>query len=204
MKTKITLFLLAVLFTLNIFSQQKNLAEVYVVNGVEAYILNEPVRSYEIVYGKGGGLNFGSYLTGGLINPSVSSKVGKFIKGVVKKSEKEGKKIDAIIYTSGKNVTAIKFTDDPTPENRRKAKVHRLNGIPAYVMCDPINDFKVVATKGGGVKWKSAMTGGILNNSIEEDLSKFAKKFKKMYKKGQIDAIYYTSGKSCDGIKFKE
>ena len=130
--------------------------------------------------------------------------MGKFIKGVVKQAEKDGKQIDAVIYTSGKNVTAIRFTDEATPKTLRKAKVHRLNGIPTYVMCEPYKKFRVTKSKGGGLKWKSAMTGGLINNSIEEDLLKFARKYKKMYSKQQIDALYYTSGKSCDGIKFEE
>jgi hypothetical protein len=199
---KIFSFLTLFLITINTFSQNKNLAEVYVVNGVEAYILNEPVRPYEIVYGKGQSINWSSYLTGGLINNSISTKIGKFVKGIVKKAAKEGKLVDAIIYTSGKNVTAIKFTDEPTKETKKIAKVHRLNGIPTYVMCEPLREFRVAKSKGGGIKWKSAFTGGLLNNSIEQDLMKFAKKYKKMYSKHQIDALYYTSGKSCDGITF--
>ena len=200
---KITLILLTFLFTINSFSQIKNYAEVYVVNGLEAYILNEPVRPYEIVYGKGQGINWSSALTGGLINSGISSKVGKFIKGIVKKAKKEGKEVDAVIYTSGKNITAIKFTDEATPENKQKARVHRLNGIPTYVMCEPYKEFRVAKSKGGGIKWKSALTGGLMNNSIEQDLMKFAKKYKKMYSKKKIDALYYTSGKSCDGIVFE-
>ena len=204
MKKTITFIFFTFLLVSNAFSQQTNFAEVYVVNGVEAYILNEPVREYEIVYGKGQSLNWGSYFTGGLINPSISSKVGRFIKGIVKKATEDGKEFDAIIYTSGKNVVAVKFTDKETKENAKKAKVHRLNGIPTYVMCEPYKNFRVTKSKGGGIKWKSAITGGIINNSIEEDLMKFARKYKKMYSKGMIDALYYTSGKSCDGIKFKK
>ena len=69
-------------------------------------------------------------------------------------------------------------------------------------MCEPLKEFRVVKSKRGGIKWKSAFTGGLLNNSIEQDLMKFAKKYKKMYSKHQIDALYYTSGKSCDSITF--
>lgn len=143
-------------------------------------------------------------MTGGLINPSISSKVARFIKGLVKKGTEEGVEFDAIIYTSGKNVVAVKFTDEETKDNKRKARVHRLNGIPTYVMCEPYKKFRVAKSKGGGIKWKSAVTGGIINNSIEEDLLKFARKYKKMYSKGAIDALYYTSGKACEGIKFEE
>lgn len=195
----ITLFLV----NLNIFSQQKYFAEVYIVNGVEAYILNEPVRPYEIVYGKGQSINWGSYLTAGIINKGISAKVGKFIKGIVKRATKDGKSVDAIIYTSGKNVAAVKFTDKPTPETKLKARVHRLNGIPTYVMCEPYKTFTVAKSKRGGIKWKSFLTAGLINNSIEQDLMKFAKKYKKMYSKHQIDALYYTSGKSCDAIVFE-
>ena len=126
---KITLILFTFLFILNSFSQTKNYAEVYVVNGLEAYILNEPVRSYEIVYGKGQGINWSSALTGGLINNGISTKVGKFIKGIVKKAKKEGKEVDAVIYTSGKNITAIKFTDEATPENKQKARVFSMDTL---------------------------------------------------------------------------
>lgn len=204
MKKTIILIVFTFLFTSNSFAQKKYFAEVYIVNGVEAYILNEPVRPYEIVYGKGQGINWSSAITGGLINSSISTKVGKFIKSVVKKAEKDGKTIDAIIYTSGKNVTAVKFTDEPTEETKQKAKIHRLNGIPTYVMCEPYKEFRVTKSKKGGLKWKSAITGGLINNSIEQDLMKFAKKYKKMYSKQQIDALYYTSGKSCDGIVFEK
>jgi len=204
MKKTIILIVLTFLFTSYSFAQKKYFAEVYIVNGIEAYILNEPVRPYEIVYGKGQGINWSSAITGGLINSSISTKVGKFIKSVVKKAEKDGKTFDAIIYTSGKNVTAVKFTDKQTKETKLKAKVHRLNGIPTYVMCEPYKEFRVTKSKRGGIKWKSAITGGLINNSIEQDLMKFAKKYKKMYSKQQIDALYYTSGKSCDGIVFEK
>lgn len=198
------ILILLFLSVIKLSAQERNMAEVYIVNGVEAYILNEPVRPYEIVYGKGVSINWSSYLTGGLVNNSISTKIGKFINGVVKKAEKEGKSIDAIIYTSGKNVTAIKFTDEATKKTKQKAKIHRLNGIPIFVMCEPYKDFRVVTSQKGGIKWKSAFTGGIVNNSIEEDLMKFAKKYKKVYANKSVDALYYTSGKSCDGIVFEK
>jgi len=42
-------------------------SQVYNVNGVEAYILSEPVRPYEIVIGNDKSLNFTSLLIGGII-----------------------------------------------------------------------------------------------------------------------------------------
>lgn len=195
------LFIILFGFTLANYSQE-HLARVYKLNGIEVYIMNEPLRAYEIVYDKGAGLNFTSFLTGGLINNSISTRINKFVNGVLKKAKKEGKHIDAIIYSGGKNVIAIKFTEEATPENERLARVRRIHGIPVYVMADPVDKFKIVKSKGGGIKVKSAVTGGLINNSIEEDLEKFARKFKKLYNQGKIDAIYYTSGKKCEGIKF--
>ena len=200
---KKTIVLLLMILSFSTYAQ-KNLAKVYKINGIDVYILNEPLRAYEAVYDKGTGLNFGSYLTGGLFNKSVSGKVTKFVKGVLKKAQKEGKHIDAIIYSGGKSVIAVKYTDQPTKDTDGIARVQRINGIPIYAMCEPLRDFRTVDTKGGGIKWKSAVTGGVLNNSIEEDLAKFAKKFKKMYNKGKIDALLYTGGKTCDGIRFKD
>ncbi len=199
MKKIVLLFLF---FWVSGIAQNKNLAVVYKVNGVDAYILNEPLRSYEIVYNSNSGLNWTSFITGGLVNNSISTKVGKFIKNVLAKAENDGEKIDAIIYSSGKNVTAVRYTDQETPENKGKARVQRLNGIPTYVMCDPLRDFRVIKSKRGGIKWKSALTAGLINNSVEEDLMKFAKKYKRKYLKQEIDALYYTGGKSCDGIIF--
>ncbi len=197
------IFLLLVGLSFSLYAQN-HLAKVYKINGIDVYILNEPLREYEVVYDKGTGLNFGSYLTGGLFNKSVSGKVTKFVKGVSKKAKNEEKQIDAIIYSGGKIVIAVKYIDQPNKETDRIAQVQRLNGIPMYAMCEPIRNFKTVETKGGGIKWKSAVTGGVINNSIEEDLAKFARKFKKLYNKEKIDALLYTGGKTCDGIKFKD
>jgi len=178
-------------------------SQVYNVNGVEAYILAEPVRPYDIVLGNDKTLNFTSLLTGGLVNNSISTKVSKMISGVVKKTAAEGLKIDAVIYTSGKNITAIKFTDEPTDETLKKARVQKLSGIPVFVMSEPYDDYRVTSDKGGGVKMKSLITAGLINNSIEEDLEKFVKKMKRKYEQGQIDALLYTGGKKVQGIKFK-
>lgn len=192
------------LFSLVTFSQSEQFAEVFVFSDIETYILNEPVRPYEVVYGKGQGINWMSMLTGGGKNESIAQKVKKFAKAVSKKAKEDGKTVDALVYTGGKEVKAVKFTDEPTKKTKLKAKINELDGIPIYVMCEPLNKFSVVTKKGGGLKWKSVITKGLINNSIEQDLMKFTNKLKEDYNNKEIDAVQYVDKISCVGIKFKE
>ena len=52
---------------------------------------------------------------------------------------------------------------------------------------------------------KSYLTGGLVNNSIEEDVAQFVNKLVKDSEKEneKIDGIVYGAGKSAAGIKFK-
>ena len=68
----------------------------------------------------------------------------------------------------------------------------------------PIYEYEFVETVGGGIKWKSALTGGLINNSIEQDLMKFANKMNKKFRKKKISAIIYERGKKANAIKFTE
>lgn len=187
---------------INCFAQLK--AKVNKVNGIEVYLLAEPVREYETLKVSGKGVQWGSAITGGLINESISTKVTKYIKKLSKKFEEENITFDAIIYSSGKQMTAIKFTDKKTDENNRIATVNKIDGIPFFVMSEPINNYEHVKTVGGGIKWKSALTAGIINNSIEQDLSKFAKKMSRKFRKKEISAIIYERGKKASAIKFND
>ncbi|WP_272149099.1 hypothetical protein [Tenacibaculum aiptasiae] len=197
---KIT-FLLLIFISFSIQSQLKS--KVNTINGIEAYILAEPEREYEIVNGGSKGIQWGSFVTGGLINESISAKITKYTKRLVKDFKKKGIKFDAIIYTNGKQMNAIKFVDEKTKENDRIATVHKIEGIPFYVLSEPLKEYKYIKTIGGGIKWKSAFTAGLWNNSIEQDLLKFAKKMRNKFRKNKISAIMYSRGKRAEAIKFK-
>ncbi|KOY53117.1 hypothetical protein [Polaribacter dokdonensis] len=58
-------------------------------------------------------------------------------------------------------------------------------------MSKPISDYEYIKTIKGGIKWKSVLTAGLLNNSIEEDLLKFKNKMNVDSKKKQMSAIIY-------------
>ncbi len=199
---KKALLVIVLLVGINCFAQEK--AKVQKVNGIEVYLLAEPVRAYEPVKTTGKGIQWGSAITGGLINESISTKVAKYIKRLVKQYEEEDVDFDAVIYSNGKQMTAIKFTEEKTAENDQIATVQRIEGIPFFVMNEPLTKYEFVETIGGGIKWKSAVTGGLINNSIEQDLMKFAKKMRSKFKKEKISAIIYERGKRATAIKFTE
>lgn len=194
------LSILVLFITLNSVAQIK--AKVQKVNGIEVYLLAEPVREYEPLKGGGKGIQWGSAITGGLINESIATKVSKYIKKLAKQYKDENIQFDAVVYTNGKQMTAIKFTDEKTTENDRIGVVQKIEGIPFFVMSEPIKEYEFIKTIGGGIKWKSALTGGLINNSIEQDLMKFAKKMEKKFRKKQISAIIYERGKKANAIKF--
>lgn len=204
MKALINSTILIFLFSLVSFSQEDRYAKVGRIQNAEIYILNEPVRPYEVVYGQGQGVNWVSYYTKGQINESIVEKIQRFVKAADKKAKRGGKTIDAILYKGGKRVEAIKFTDEPTEDNERKAKVVELHGIVTYAMCEPYDKFTVTKNIGPGIKWKSKITKGYINNSIEEDIEKFAIRYLPLFKAKKIDAILYSYGKKCEGIRFVE
>lgn len=174
--------------------------------GVEAYFLSEPLREYEVVFDKNTGLNASSYFTGGLVNESISDKAAKFVKRVVKEGQKQNKTFDAVIYTSGKQVVAVKFTDEATAENKGIGRVQIIQDkLQVYILGEPLKDYDVINQKKGGIKGKSLITGGLVNNSIEQDINKIARKLSNeaSYKKQKLDAVIYSGGKSAVGVRFK-
>lgn len=197
------LLIVLVLFVgINTFSQEKS--KVQKVDEIEVYILAEPVREYESVKSSGKGIQWGSFASGGLINESIATRVNKYIKQLAKEYKDENIEFDAIIYTDGKHMTAVKFTDEKTDENDRIAIVQKIEGIPFFVMSEPLNEYELVETIGGGIKLRSAASMGLVNNSIEQDLKKFTKKMTKKYKKNEISAIIYVQEKEAKAIKFTE
>lgn len=200
---KITLLFIA-LFYIGICFSQKDLAKVAKVNGIEVYILNEPLRKYEVAFNKKKGIQWSSFLTGGLINSSISTKITRYIDRLQKESKETGEKFDAIVYTNGKNVTAIRFTNPDDIDKGGLATVQKIEGIPVFAMCEPVLAYDQVKKKGAGIKWKSMVTGGLWNNSIEQDLIKFAKRFRRHFRKKKIDAMIYRRQKKAYGIKFTE
>lgn len=197
MRSLIVCFLL-VGTMLQVFAQKstdKNIARVKRVNGVEAYILCEPLRPYEVVVDAGTGFKAESLLTGGLINKSISGRVEQFVRNIMKQNAK----IDAVIYSAGKRIVGVVFTDEGNKKEEGLARVSRIMGYHVFVMNEPVTDYSVLNNRGGGIKWKSLVTAGVVNNSIEEDVQEMVKKLQNR----AADAMLFEGGKEGMTIMFK-
>lgn len=194
-----TFYLLAttMLMALTTFAQDSNqlLARVRRIDGVEAYILCEPVRDYTTLVDAGTGLKTESLLTGGIVNKSIADRVEQFIRKITK----ENARVDAVIYSAGKRIVGVQFTDKATPETKEIGRVSKVEGYPVFVMCEPLVNYSVINSKGGGIKWKSLFTAGIVNNSIEDDVEQMVKKLQTR----AADAILFDGGKGASAIMFK-
>lgn len=186
-------------------TETKSMARVSKMQGVEVYAMCEPVREYSVLFTMNTGVKAGSVLTGGLVNEGVSDKLTQFVKRVMKEAAKNSQQVDAIVYTSGKDASAVKFKTESTAQNKGLAKVSKLNGFEVYVMSEPLRDYETVVDVSTGGKAKSYITGGLVNNSIEEDMAQYVKRAEKQAQEESktIEAVVYTGGKRAIGVKFK-
>jgi len=205
MKTTILIFLFLTTWTISFSQDQKGLARVNRIDGVDVYFMNEPLNDYEVVFDVSTGIKATSLITGGLVNEGLSEKAAQFVKRAIKEAKADKHEFDAIIYSSGKKVIAVKFKD-PKPEFKLMARVQKIEGIEIYILSEPATEYEVLNSEKGGFKMKSALTGGLVNNSIEEDVAQFVKKLVKDAEKDneKVEGILYGAGKSAAGIKFKK
>lgn len=176
---------------------EEGLARVSKIQGIEIYMLSEPVRDYEVISDVNNGINASSAITGGMVNESIADKAAKF----VRRAMKENSRIDAVVYSSGKRVVGIRFKDAATPETKGIGRVKKINGLDTFVLSEPLQDYEVLTSKGGGIKWKSYVTGGLINNSIEEDIEKMVKKI--LGNGTSVDGVIYSAGKSASGFRYR-
>jgi DNA-binding FrmR family transcriptional regulator len=202
----ITLFLLCLVKTG--FSQtNKGLARVTKMQGYEVYALCEPLREYEVVFDVTTGAKASSMLTGGVVNEGVSDKLSQFVNRAMKEAKEKKQDFDAVVYTGGKKVVAVKFKDEGTEKTKGIARVNKLEGLEVYVMNEPLQDYETLIDVNTGLKAKSYMTGGLVNNSIEEDMAQYVRRTIKEAdeaKKEKPEAVVYTGGKRAIGVKLKK
>jgi len=198
---RVIFFIVVFMFSIVVFGQipQKDteLGRVKKINGIEVFVMCEPLQDYTVIVDVATGIKAESMLTGGLVNKSISGRIEQF----VNKALKDAPNIDAIIYSSGRKVVGIKYKDLENTQNKGVARVSKMKGLPVFVMCEPLLNFEVLSSKGGGVKWKSAMTAGLINNSIEEDVQKIVDK---LSNQRGVDAYYFDGTKEGETIMFKK
>lgn len=205
MKSSILLLLLLTTWSISFSQDQKGIARVNRIDGIDVYFMSEPLNSYEVVFDVSSGIKASSILTGGLVNEGVSEKASQFVNRAIKIAKEEKHQFDAIIYSSGKKIIAVKYKD-PNPEYRLMARVQKIEGVEIYILSEPATEYEVFNSKKGGLKMKSLITGGLVNNSIEEDVAQLVSKLVKdaADDNEKIDGLLYGAGKSATGIKFNK
>lgn len=195
---KLILFCCILLVGCQLFAQKnRNLARVQRLDGVEVYILAEPLRDYETMTSVTTGVKAESILTGGLFNESITDKVLQYIR----RARKQGAVFDAVLYSGGKSIVTIRFTDKPSEKTKGIAQVRQLDGVDVYVLAEPVKDYETIISSGSSLRWKSYLTGGLVNNSIEEDMAGF---IKKMRTNGvNMEGLIYSGGKAAISFKYK-
>lgn len=178
---------------LSVQAQNPLLARVAKIQGKEVYILNQPLRQYETVVTIKTSPKIISLLTRGVVNETISDKANQFVRKSARKAQKLNTSFDAIIYSGGKTVRAIRFTDVATPENSGVATVTKIWGVDSYILAEPMNNYTAQNSTYGGIKLIPFLTYGWVNNSIEKDVMTFAKKVKK--EDGQTQAMVYSTGR---------
>ncbi len=184
------------------------LAKVSKMDGVEVYFMSEPLRKYSVVVESGGLLgnaSVKSLATGGMMTPTASDKANQLVKNAVKNATKDGKQIDAVIYSNAKSAVGVKFTEDANENNDGIGKVKKIAGVDVYAFSEPLAPYEMISEGKAKAHGGSFATGGILNSSIEDDLTKLVEKAKDDAGRqvGQLSAVIYNSGKTGIGIKYK-
>lgn len=104
---KTSVFWISMLLTMNVFCQKnKNPARVQRLDGVEVYILSEPLREYETVTSVTTGIKAEPILTGGLVNNSIEDDMA----GYIRKLRTSGMALEGIIYSGGKSSISFKYS----------------------------------------------------------------------------------------------
>ena len=180
-------------------AQRPSLARVQQINGVEVYILSEPLRQYEVITQKSDYLQPITLLTGGRKDETIEEKVTSLVSKIKRAAGKQHQTIDAVIYTDGRGAVGVKFTDNANKENSRIAQVQKINNVGVYILSEPLTTYTVEGSKRSLVKLQSLQTHGLINHTIEEDVARFISRLQKHY---TIDAVIYNTGKSALGVRF--
>jgi hypothetical protein len=204
-KTLLMALLLVSLATVGFSQQTKGLARVSKMQGYEVYALCEPLREYEVVFDVTTGAKASSMLTGGVVNEGISDKLSQFVNRAMKEAREKNQTFDAIIYTGGKKIVTVKFKEAGSEQTKGIAKVNKLEGLEVYVMNEPLQDYETIMDVNTGLKAKSYLSGGLVNNSIEEDMAQYVRRTVREAeenKKEKPQAVIYTGGKRAIGVKF--
>jgi len=162
----LTLMLAQALFLSYSSLSQDIYAKVNTLDGKEMYILNEPVKSYEVVAEVKTGLKITSLLTRGLYNEDIHDKVAQFSRRAERKLSKKGTEFDALLYKEGRSAQAIRFTEEKSEKTDGLAIITQYNGVHTFVLANPVKDYQVETSVRGTIKFLPLLTYGFFNHTI--------------------------------------
>ena len=134
---------------------QTNLAKAKKMQGKEVYILLDPIRAYEIVGERKSQKALKMFQKDGVGKQTISSKLEIIIKKFIKTNAKDNIDFDAILYQDGKHAYSIKFTDEATENTKGIGKTNLINGMPVFVLCEPVSSYSIVSDKRTKKNFKS-------------------------------------------------
>jgi hypothetical protein len=198
---QLILFAAVILCARTISFSQMNAAKVQKIDGIEVYILNEPMRRYKIITEKASYVQPITILSKGRKDESIEEKVSSLVRKIKRTSQHQNLSLDAVMYTHGRGAFGIHFTDTTDGDKAGLAIVQKINNVQVYILAEPVAAFSVEGSRKSLFKLKSVSTYGLINNTIEEDVARFVSRLAKKY---SIDGLIYNTGKSAIGIRVRQ
>ncbi|MEM8896255.1 MAG: hypothetical protein AAGC88_16875 [Bacteroidota bacterium] len=173
--------------------ENPTLAKVQSIDGKQVYVLNQPLRQYEVVGEVKTGVKFLSLLTRGIISEDIAAKSAQFTRKAIRKYDKKAVDFDAVLYTGGRSAHVVRFTNPDDQNQNGIAVVSEVNGLTPFVLAEPMFDYVTERNVSNLISLRSFFTYGFWNNSIEQDTKGFAKKANR--KVEDANYIAYDTGK---------
>ncbi len=197
---KLLLIITIAIFASHTAYAQEVLAKVNTIDGKEIYILNEPVKRYEVVEEVRTGLKIASVLTRGLYNEDILDKVAQFSRRAERKLSKEDKEFDALLYQNGRRAQAIRFMEKKSDQKDGVARVIEFKGVYTFILASPMQEYHVQESIRGTIKLLPLFTNGFLNYSIANDIGSYVRKANR--KSEDVYAVKYDTGRIISVIAF--
>lgn len=111
-------------------------------------------------------------------------------------------KILIVLIVSAGFISLIK------PANKDQATVRRFQGVPVFIMCEPVTPYEVTGkvTNDDALSWAVAITGDETGRGLKDNIDVLVNNANRKAKKGKFyfDAIITDDGSTGACIKFTE
>ncbi len=178
--------------------EKRAMARVQKMEGIEIYIMSEPLRDYDIVEEYA----FPRIKKRGRTNQEIAEEHKNALNVAAQKAAQKTsthlQTVDAIIYTGGDHATMIRFKDRAL-SSKGLARVYKISGREMYVMCDPMLEYEIAFDMTHAVDYDE-------NIAVSENLGNLMKEAIIRSKESFVpfDALIYTGGNNAVAVRFKK